>query len=197
MFNKTFRTALAILGFMAFVLFILAAPTYDLTTTVVADVQGTEEAISPTYVHTYYSAVVTWMPKEDVPTLLCIAVDPWGYGSITGDQMYDCGNGPAATKKERKQDDEAIATVTDTSNTPLPTKVAITNTPPPSTEVVVVITNTPPPPPATPEPDKQKCNKGDGNGAEGCDPGNHPEKGNDDEDDAHINPNGKLVGKDK
>jgi len=28
---------------------------------------------------------------------------------------------------------------------------------------------------------KQKCNKGSGNGAEGCDPGNHPEKGNNDE----------------
>ena len=25
------------------------------------------------------------------------------------------------------------------------------------------------------------CNKGDGNGGEGCDPGNHPEKGNNDE----------------
>jgi hypothetical protein len=32
---------------------------------------------------------------------------------------------------------------------------------------------------------KQKCNKGEGNGSEGCDPGNHPELGNDDEDDSH------------
>jgi hypothetical protein len=28
---------------------------------------------------------------------------------------------------------------------------------------------------------KKHCNKGEGNGGEGCDPGNHPEKGNDDE----------------
>ena len=32
-----------------------------------------------------------------------------------------------------------------------------------------------------PKAKKQKCNKGSGNGAEGCDPGNHPEKGNNDE----------------
>jgi len=29
---------------------------------------------------------------------------------------------------------------------------------------------------------KKHCNKGEGNGGEGCDPGNHPEKGNNDED---------------
>ena len=29
--------------------------------------------------------------------------------------------------------------------------------------------------------EKPKCNKGGGNGSEGCDPGNHPEKGHDDE----------------
>ena len=28
---------------------------------------------------------------------------------------------------------------------------------------------------------KERCDKGSGNGAEGCDPGNHPEKGNNDE----------------
>ena len=34
-----------------------------------------------------------------------------------------------------------------------------------------------------PEPtEKPKCNKGEGNLGEGCDPGNHPELGNDDED---------------
>lgn len=38
--------------------------------------------------------------------------------------------------------------------------------------------------PVTVEPpvdDNKHCNKGEGNGGEGCDPGNHPEKGNDDE----------------
>ena len=40
----------------------------------------------------------------------------------------------------------------------------------------------------TPEPTvagegkKKHCNKGEGNGGEGCDPGNNPDKGNDDED---------------
>ena len=42
-----------------------------------------------------------------------------------------------------------------------------------------------PPPPTeepTPEPtEKPNCNKGKGNGSEGCDPGNNPDKGNDDE----------------
>jgi len=33
-----------------------------------------------------------------------------------------------------------------------------------------------------PQVEKHNCNKGSGNGAEGCDPGNHPEKGNNDED---------------
>lgn len=36
--------------------------------------------------------------------------------------------------------------------------------------------------PDEPKQDKPKhCNKGEGNGGEGCDPGNHPENGNDDE----------------
>ena len=37
---------------------------------------------------------------------------------------------------------------------------------------------------STPEAQENKpkhCNKGEGNGSEGCDPGNHPELGNDDE----------------
>ncbi|MHA2085158.1 MAG: hypothetical protein ACXABD_15485 [Candidatus Thorarchaeota archaeon] len=29
------------------------------------------------------------------------------------------------------------------------------------------------------------CDKGEGNDGEGCDPGNHPDKGNNDEDDKH------------
>ena len=34
----------------------------------------------------------------------------------------------------------------------------------------------------TPEPtEKPRCNKGGGNGSEGCDPGNNPDNGNDDE----------------
>lgn len=44
------------------------------------------------------------------------------------------------------------------------------------------------PPPSDEEEEKDKCNKGEGNGGEGCDPGNHPENGNDDEDDGNNGP---------
>lgn len=70
-------------------------------------------------------------------------------------------------------------------NTPFPqeTRVVPTNTSEP--------TNTPVDPTDSPDPTdvpnptktpKAKCNKGEGNGGEGCDPGNNPDKGNDDED---------------
>lgn len=36
-------------------------------------------------------------------------------------------------------------------------------------------------PTPTEPPHKERCNKGGGNGSEGCDPGNHPELGHDDE----------------
>jgi len=56
-----------------------------------------------------------------------------------------------------------------------------------TTVIIPVITDNTPvivPQPTETQPasdDKEKCNKGSGNGAEGCDPGNHPENGNDDE----------------
>jgi len=56
--------------------------------------------------------------------------------------------------------------------TPKPTVTPPPPTPPPPT---------PPPPTPTDEPEKKHCNKGGGNGGEGCDPGNNPDKGNDDE----------------
>lgn len=40
---------------------------------------------------------------------------------------------------------------------------------------------------------KQRCNKGSGNGGEGCDPGNHPEKGNDDENTDEPAQKGKKI----
>jgi len=66
------------------------------------------------------------------------------------------------------------------TSTPSPTPtVTTTNTPKPTDTPVVTETPTSTPKPTgTPSP---KCNKGGGNGSEGCDPGNHPEKGNDDE----------------
>ena len=52
------------------------------------------------------------------------------------------------------------------------------------------------------EPKHKHCNKGEGNGSEGCDPGKHPEKGNNDEDnkapsDNNKGGNGKSKGNDK
>lgn len=49
-------------------------------------------------------------------------------------------------------------------------------------------TNVPSP---SPEPtEKMSCNKGGGNGPEGCDPGNNPGKGHDDEDQEHPHEGG-------
>lgn len=56
----------------------------------------------------------------------------------------------------------------------------------PPTQEPTVIVETPRPPQETPVPPteatkKPKCNKGEGNGGESCDPGNNPDNGNDDE----------------
>lgn len=48
--------------------------------------------------------------------------------------------------------------------------------------------------PPTPDTTKIHCNKGSGNGSEGCDPGNNPDNGNDDETNVSA---GKEKGKDK
>src|SRR5688572_26476428 len=79
-----------------------------------------------------------------------------------------------------------------TTGTPVVTETPeITETPVVETPTQVV-TEEPTQPPSTPvpteEPDRQNCNKGEGNGSEGCDPGNHPENGNNDEDDANNGP---------
>ena len=55
----------------------------------------------------------------------------------------------------------------------------ITPTDEPTQEPTVVPTIVPTQEPKPTE--MPKCNKGGGNGSEGCDPGNHPEKGHDDE----------------
>lgn len=55
-------------------------------------------------------------------------------------------------------------------------------TPAPPTEV--------PPPEVTETTDHKNCNKGDGNGSEGKDPGNNPDRGNDDEDSDHSGNSG-------
>ena len=78
------------------------------------------------------------------------------------------------------------------TTTPDPTQVTPTSTPKPELtptpspekpEVTPAPTKTKKPHVTPqPKPTKEKCNKGEGNGGEGCDPGNHPEKGKNDED---------------
>lgn len=86
------------------------------------------------------------------------------------------------TSTPKPKEDKPIIIITPVvtlTNTPNPTEtIEPTSTPNPTN------TSEPTPKPTgTPEPTKKpKCNKGEGNGSEGCDPGNHPEKGNDDED---------------
>jgi outer membrane biosynthesis protein TonB len=76
--------------------------------------------------------------------------------------------------------------------TPNPTQ---TGTPSPTQEPTKTpkVTKTPKPTDTpTVEPTKKPhCDKGEGNGGENCDPGNHPEKGNDDEDNGKNKPNNK------
>ena len=61
-----------------------------------------------------------------------------------------------------------------------PTSVATVE---PTQEPTQELTQEPTPEPTVAVEDKKKhCNKGEGNGGEGCDPGNNPDKGNDDED---------------
>jgi hypothetical protein len=80
--------------------------------------------------------------------------------------VNQCRGGDVTVKQDN---DSPTLTITATDQ---PT-IVITATPNP--------TNTPDPvTPATNTP-KVKCNKGEGNGGEGCDPGNNPDKGNDDE----------------
>ena len=72
----------------------------------------------------------------------------------------------------------------------IPTEVRDGGTPEPSPVHTFTPNSTPTSTPevegtVTPHPTKTPkphCNKGEGNGDEGCDPGNHPERGNDDED---------------
>jgi hypothetical protein len=78
--------------------------------------------------------------------------------------------------KEREQDTSVIVDVPATPETP-ETPVIIDN----GGEEIPTEETPEPEQPETPEQDKNKCNKGSGNGSEGCDPGNHPENGNNDE----------------
>lgn len=105
-----------------------------------------------------------------IDDLQCIAVDPWGYGSEFGDMMRPCSKTASFLSIDRV----VVSIPTKKDKTP----VVTTPAPPTSTlepTDTPVATDTPvvtAPPTSTPEPTKQKCNRGKGNGAEGCDPGN-------------------------
>ena len=81
---------------------------------------------------------------------------------------------------EIRELEETDYTISPTASPTEPPKEPPTVTPTPSP----TDTPTPPPPTVTPTPEPTKkahCDKGKGNGGEGCDPGKHPENGNDDE----------------
>lgn len=67
--------------------------------------------------------------------------------------------------------------------TDVPTEVpTVTPTDVPTSEPTEVPTSVPTADPTDePPPYRERCNKGGGNGSEGCNPGRHPELGNDDE----------------
>lgn len=93
-----------------------------------------------------------------------------------------CYVAPALHKATAQDNDDEESTVISTPTTTDRPTVITTPTP-----------NIPDTPNTSDTPKKQKCNKGSGNGAEGCDPGNHPENGNNDEggDRKPDNSNGK------
>lgn len=113
--------------------------------------------------------------------LVCV-VFPDGSG-----ECYECGGQcelPTATPVASYR-----PTATDVGDTVEPsvvpsgtyTAIPATDTPRPT---VVLTPTLRPEPSRTPvvEPTKVHCDKGGGNGEEGCDPGNRPDNGNDDED---------------
>jgi len=154
MSNKTFYTALAILGLMAFVLFFFAAPAYDLTT-VVADVQRTGQTISPTYVPTTvsskdFSSVVVYALEGDLSVLESLCNDPLlGPSAII---HTSCGSTREANGRVGDPTHTPEPVVSTVTETPEPTETAAVITPPPSTTAPPSSTSTPPLSTTTPPP---------------------------------------------
>ena len=82
------------------------------------------------------------------------------------------GKGTGDAEDVDEDDNSSIPTTPDTTTIDTPVVV------PPTVTIITVVVDDPV------TPDKVHCNKGGGNGSEGCDPGNNPNKGNDDEDGA-------------
>jgi hypothetical protein len=166
--------------------------------------------------HSYANLEIT---GTEARSEACRTYSLWGFqGGLQAIDGTDCG---ALAVEEPKMPVEDVFTtvpeIIEDSFTTVPPTITVTpemsTTPsvPTETPVVVVppVTETPVVPPVvvTPEPqpqpelpvenDKEKCNKGEGNGSEGCDPGNNPDKGNDDENDTHPSDDNKKKDKEK
>ena len=120
--------------------------------------------------------------------------DPEGFSSINCPERYVC---VTIEEYTLHWDVCPISVPTEVSGTPTPTNgPTSTNTPPVGSTstpgVEPTPTDTPPvdPTPTDTPKEKEKCNKGGGNGSEGCDPGNNPDKGHDDEDQTHPHKGG-------
>jgi hypothetical protein len=81
------------------------------------------------------------------------------------------GQSAEVSTKKPKKDTESPGNPPKLTNTPSPDP-----TQPPTEKP-----SDPPPTEKPTKPPKDKCDKGGGNGGEGCDPGENPDKGNDDE----------------
>lgn len=112
---------------------------------------------------------------EDVPTSLC-------YDPLLGPSMIiytDCGG---IQEKKDKAQPENINLQTEQLTDQKPEHLTVQ----PIEQVVIeptekAINQQTGQSIEQPKSKKQKCNKGSGNGGEGCDPGNNPDKGNNDE----------------
>jgi hypothetical protein len=107
-----------------------------------------------------------------------VGCKPYTYGMVTGHQAAAMTHSPCNDSGRIEKNDKEDAAE---SAIELPVTEDTAAVEPVVTEEPIV---TPPAVEPTEAPTverKQKCNKGEGNGSEGCDPGNHPELGNDDE----------------
>ena len=128
---------------------------------------------------------------QEVPTSLC-------HDPLLGPSMIiysDCGDTPEVVDRDRSRRNnrsisqmiEQLADELDIQPVESRTEQVVDQ----PTEISLELSNMKPPEQITvlsidqlderTKVKKERCDKGSGNGAEGCDPGNHPEKGNNDE----------------
>lgn len=126
---------------------------------------------------------------EEIPTSLCH--DPLlGPTAII---YSDCGGSLGESNKEQSDEDEQLARLPSESQVEQLLEPPIELLSNQLTERLAEPPIEPLPGHSTDDPKTKKeiCNKGSGNSSEGCDPGNHPEKGNNDEGGDRHPQNGK------